>query len=121
MPVLLCCLFMSHYEASSCHMSSISLRLRLNCDTMNTRSKRQKQESQSPVETLRIDRTTYNQDEFAMRCGIPRATYQRWIAGKAEARLTLGQLKSLCRELGIIKIDDLPDGFGIQTRLSQIE
>ncbi|KJH72208.1 helix-turn-helix domain-containing protein [Aliterella atlantica] len=88
---------------------------------MNSRSKRQKQESQSPLETLRIERTRYNQDEFAMRCGIPRATYQRWISGKAEPRLTLVQLKTICHELGIERVNDLPDDFGPPGRSSQTQ
>ena len=78
---------------------------------MNSR-KRQKQESESALETLRIERTRYNQDEFAMRCGIPRATYQRWISGKAEARLTIAQFKNLWRELDIKQIDELANEFG---------
>lgn len=85
--------------------------MRLHYDNMSS-SKRQKQESDSPLETLRINRTRYNQDEFAMRCGIPRATYQRWITGKTEPRLTLLQLKAICRELGIERVTDLPNDFG---------
>ena len=63
------------------------------------------------METLRIERTELTQDELAMRCGIPRATYQRWIAGKTEPRLTLNQLKKLCQALKIERIDELPDDF----------
>ena len=76
------------------------------------RSKKQKQESDSPLDTLRIERTQLTQDEFAMRCGIPRATYQRWISGRSEARLTMSQLKRVCRELKIERVDELPDDFG---------
>jgi transcriptional regulator with XRE-family HTH domain len=76
------------------------------------RSHKQKQESDSPLETLRIERTDLNQDEFAMRCGIPRATYQRWISGNTEARLTLDQVKKLCRELKIKNLEELPNSFG---------
>ncbi|MFM2065011.1 MAG: hypothetical protein RLZZ507_4682 [Cyanobacteriota bacterium] len=70
-----------------------------------------KQESDSPLDALRIERTTLNQDEFAMKCGIPRATYYRWISGRTEARLTVPQMKSICRELKI-SLDELPDDFG---------
>ncbi len=73
---------------------------------------KKKQESDSLLDALRIERTTLNQDEFAMRCGIPRATYQRWISGRSEAKVTMSQLKCLCRELGIHRIEDLPDTFG---------
>ena len=79
---------------------------------MNSR-KRQKQESESALETLRIERTRYNQDEFAMRCGIPRATYQRWISGKVEARLTISQFKAVCKELSIERVEEFPDNFGL--------
>ncbi|HLP89248.1 MAG TPA: helix-turn-helix transcriptional regulator [Nostocaceae cyanobacterium] len=75
------------------------------------KSKKQKQESDSPLEALRIERTNLNQDEFAVRCGIPRATYQRWVSGKTEARVTIGQLKKICHELNIERIDELPDDF----------
>lgn len=75
------------------------------------KSKKLKQESDSPLETLRIDRTELNQDQFAMKCGIPRATYQRWITGKTEARLTLSQVKKLCLELSIKDVQELPDNF----------
>ncbi|HLO83415.1 MAG TPA: helix-turn-helix transcriptional regulator [Nostocaceae cyanobacterium] len=76
------------------------------------KNKKQKQESDSPLEALRIERTNLNQDEFAMRCGIPRATYQRWIAGKTEARVSISQLKKICNELNIERIDELPNDFG---------
>jgi len=79
---------------------------------MVKRPKRQRQSSDSPIETLRIERTTLTQDELAIRCGIPRATFQRWIGGKTEARPSIPQLKLLCKELGIDRIDDLPDDFG---------
>lgn len=79
---------------------------------MNPRSRKQKQESDSPLEKLRIERTQLTQDELAMRCGIPRATYQRWISGQTEARPSIPQLKRLCYELAINSINDLPDDFG---------
>jgi transcriptional regulator with XRE-family HTH domain len=76
------------------------------------KSKKLKQESDSPLDALRIERTTLNQEEFAMRCGIPRTTYLRWISGRTEARPTLPQLKKICHELKISRIDELPDDFG---------
>ncbi|OKH38340.1 transcriptional regulator [[Phormidium ambiguum] IAM M-71] len=79
-----------------------------------SRTNKRKQESDSVLETLRIERTQLSQDELAAKCGIPRATYMRWIAGKTEARPTLPQLKKLCKELGINHIDELPDDFGPQ-------
>jgi transcriptional regulator with XRE-family HTH domain len=52
---------------------------------MTERSKRRKQASDSAWEALRIERTTLTQDELAMYSGIPRSTYQRWIAGNTAA------------------------------------
>jgi uncharacterized protein YfeS len=34
-----------------------------------------------------------------------------WIAGKTEAKLSLAQLKALSRELGLERIEDIPDDF----------
>lgn len=78
---------------------------------MTERSKRRKQASDSAWEALRIERTTLTQDELAMYSGIPRSTYQRWIAGKTEAKLSIPQLKKLCQLLSIERIDELPDDF----------
>ncbi|MBD2130425.1 helix-turn-helix domain-containing protein [Microcoleus sp. ZQ-A2] len=78
---------------------------------MTERSKRRKQASDSAWEALRIERTTLTQDELAMYSGIPRSTYQRWIAGKTEGKLSIPQLKKLCQLLGIERIDELPDDF----------
>jgi transcriptional regulator with XRE-family HTH domain len=87
---------------------------------MTERSKRRKQASDSPLEALRIERTTLSQDELAVYCGIPRATYQRWIAGKTEAKLSISQLKKLCQLLGIERIDELPDDFSPPNELSSV-
>ncbi|MEG4294167.1 helix-turn-helix transcriptional regulator [Microcoleus sp. C2C3] len=77
---------------------------------MTPRKKRQ--EGDSTLETLRLTKTELSQDELAFKCGIPRSTYQRWISGQTEAKLTLVQLKALCKELKIEKIEDLPDNLG---------
>lgn len=70
------------------------------------------EESDSPLEALRIERTNLSQVEFAVKCGIPLRTYQRWVSGETESRPSLIQLKAMCRELGIERIDELPDTFG---------
>ena len=85
---------------------------------MTERSKKHKQFSDSPLEALRIERTTLTQDELAVHCGIPRSTYQRWIAGKTEAKLSVPQLKKLCQLLGIERIDELPDDFSLPSESS---
>lgn len=69
----------------------------------------------SPIEAMRLSRTQLTQDELAIRCGIPRSTYQRWISGKTEAKLSLNQLKALCQELGIERVDEMPEFFAADT------
>ena len=76
---------------------------------MAKQSQRRRQGGDSWLEILRIERTTFSQDELAFHCGIPRATYQRWITGKTEVKLTIPQLKTLCKVLGIEKVSELPD------------
>ena len=88
---------------------------------MTDKSKRRKQASDSQLEALRIERTALSQDELAVYCGIPRATYQRWITGKTEARPSIPQLKKLCKELGIERIDEIPDDFGPPSKASEAD
>ncbi|MGD1952261.1 MAG: helix-turn-helix domain-containing protein [Leptolyngbyaceae cyanobacterium] len=64
---------------------------------------------------MRLEHTQLIQDELAIRCGIPRSTYQRWISGKTEAKLSLKQLKALCQELGIERVDEMPEFFVADT------
>ncbi|MGP1386394.1 MAG: helix-turn-helix domain-containing protein [Thainema sp.] len=78
---------------------------------MTDESNPQEQPKVSPIEALRLERTELTQDELAVRCGIPRSTYQRWIAGKTEAKLSPLQFKALCRELGIERVEEIPDHF----------
>ncbi|NEO97418.1 MAG: helix-turn-helix transcriptional regulator [Symploca sp. SIO2E9] len=73
---------------------------------------RRPQQSESPIERLRIERTNLSQNEFAVRCGIPLRTYQRWISGKTEAKLTPLQWKALMQVLQIQSLDEIPDDFG---------
>lgn len=80
---------------------------------MTEKSKQRKHLSQSQLENLRIERTNLSQDELAIKCGIPRSTYQRWISGKTIARPTIPQLKMLCEELRIERIEEIPDNFGV--------
>ena len=74
-----------------------------------------KSESDSPMDALRIERTTLTQQEFAIRCGIPTTTYYRWITGRTEARLSILQIKRMCRLLDM-KLEELPDNFGPQAQ-----
>lgn len=79
---------------------------------MKKQKDRRPQESESPLETLRIDRTHYTQEQFAVMCGIPLRTYQRWISGETEARPTPRQWKAMMRLLNIKSLDEIPDDFG---------
>ena len=74
------------------------------------KKKRLLEESDSPLEALRIERTPYSQKEFAERCGIDLRTYMRWISGKTKAKLTPSQVKAICRELKITAFE-IPDDF----------
>ncbi|MEO0350460.1 MAG: helix-turn-helix transcriptional regulator [Cyanobacteria bacterium P01_A01_bin.15] len=72
---------------------------------------RRLQESQSPIEALRIQRTKLSQTEFAVKCGIPLRTYQRWISGQTEAKLTPLQWKALMMILDIQSLEEIPVNF----------
>ncbi len=63
------------------------------------------------IEELRIQRTNLSQAEFAVHCGIPLRTYQRWIAGTTEAKLTPQQWKALMSVLSIPSVDEIPNDF----------
>lgn len=76
--------------------------------------RKEKQECDSVLELLRLERTKLTQDEFCFQCGIPRTTYQRWIRGVSPARPTIVQLKAIAKILGIEKVEELPDDFGIK-------
>ena len=78
--------------------------------------KDRRQEGDSPLEELRLARTELTQDEFCVKIGIPRATYQRWIKGQTDAKPTIRQLKALAEILKIERIDELPDDFGPRGR-----
>lgn len=49
------------------------------------------------LETLRLDYTDLTQDEFIVRCGLSRTTYQRWVRDKLTPRLTPEQIANVCR------------------------
>jgi transcriptional regulator with XRE-family HTH domain len=63
-------------------------------------SRKRKQESDSPLEVLRIELTELSQDEFVVQCGISRTTYQRWVREKVpldEIKLSPEQIVKMCR------------------------
>lgn len=73
---------------------------------------RRPQERASPIETLRLERTQLSQVEFAVQCGIPLRTYQRWVLGETEAKLTPRQWKAIMQLLQIQSPGEIPDDFG---------
>jgi DNA-binding transcriptional regulator YiaG len=68
--------------------------------------------SESPIEALRIERTNLSQIEFVVHCGIPLRTYQRWINGDTEAKLSPRQWKALMQILNLPP-EEVPDDFGV--------
>lgn len=72
---------------------------------------RRPQDSESPIEALRIERTHLSQAEFAVHCGVPLRTYQRWISGDTEAKLTPRQWKAMMQLLKL-EAHEIPDDFG---------
>lgn len=49
------------------------------------------------LESLRLDYTDLTQDEFIVKCGLARATYQRWTRESKSPRLTPEQITNICR------------------------
>ncbi len=90
------------------------------CQCAKMKKDKRPQESDSPLENLRIERTDLSQTEFAVRCGIPLRTYQRWVSGETDAKLTPRQWKTIMTLLRI-SIDQIPDDFGPLNRSSQTE
>ena len=70
--------------------------MKLQYDTMN-KNKKRLQESDSPLESLRIEFTELTQDEFIVQCGFARATYQRWVRGDSSPKPTPEQMVAICR------------------------
>lgn len=91
-------------------MTAFSLDVNLTGKIKMSKSKRRINESNSMFETLRIERTKLNQEQFLEAVGIPHKTWRRWITGETEGRLTLKQIKAICKILNL-SVDDLPDNF----------
>ncbi|MGK7912175.1 MAG: helix-turn-helix transcriptional regulator [Synechococcus sp.] len=67
---------------------------------------------QSPLMLLR-KRAGLNQQDLARLLGVSRTTIMRWETGRATPKLSLIQVKALCRSLGVT-VEDLPDNFAPQ-------
>lgn len=97
----------------TCHYDVHTLLCQYDVPTLNMNKDRRLKQSNSPIETLRIARTNLSQTEFAVQCGIPLRTYQRWIYGTTEAKLTPIQWKMLMKVLNIQSLEEIPDDFGV--------
>lgn len=69
------------------------------------------------MESLRLDYTNLNQDQFAIKCGFARATYHRWIGSDKEPRLTPSQILNIC-EICQISFSEFFESFDLD--ISQI-
>lgn len=68
-------------------------------------------DNNSMFEALITERTDLNLTEFLEAVGIPHKTWRRWVTGETTAKLTLPQIKALCKVLKFESIDELPDNF----------
>lgn len=59
--------------------------------------KRKSLKEDSVLESLRLDYTDLTQDEFVVKCGLSRTTYQRWVRDNIAPRLTPEQITNVCR------------------------
>ncbi len=59
------------------------------------------------------NRRRLKQEDLAIALGVSRTTIMNWETGRAVPRLTVPQVKTLCKMLGIT-LDELPDNFGPQ-------
>ena len=75
------------------------------------KSIRSSQEYDSMFEALITERTDLNLTEFLKVVGIPHKTWRRWVTGQTTAKLTLPQIKAICKILKFNSIDELPDNF----------
>ena len=69
---------------------------------------------QSMFEALINERTNLNLTEFLKLVGIPHKTWRRWVTGETTAKLTLPQIKAICKALKFESVDELPDDFSVK-------
>lgn len=55
-------------------------------------------------------RADVTQEEVSKALGVTDHTYRNWVKGRAEAKLTIRQVKALCEVLNC-ELKDLPDDF----------
>ena len=72
----------------------------------------------SMFEALIAERTDYNLTEFLKVVGIPHKTWRRWVTGETTAKLTLPQIKAICKTLKFNSVDELPDDFSEKYKIN---
>ncbi len=55
------------------------------------------------------------QKALAQALDVSEQTVRNWEHGKSEPTLSVRQFKTLCQQLGIERVDEVPDSFGPQT------
>jgi DNA-binding XRE family transcriptional regulator len=64
---------------------------------------------ESPLEVLRM-KAGVTQEAISDALGVTDHSYRNWVKGRSEAKLTIRQVKALCRILNC-SLEDLPDDF----------
>jgi predicted transcriptional regulator len=75
------------------------------------KSIRSSQHNESMFKALITERTDLNLTEFLKAVGIPHKTWRRWVTGETTAKLTLPQIKAICKTLNFKSVDELPNDF----------
>lgn len=60
------------------------------------------------------------QKDLATAIGVTEDTVANWERGRSVPRLTIPQMKELCRVLKISSIDQLPDDFSNTSSMTQV-
>ncbi len=93
-------------------MTASSFAVKLTASFKMSKSiKGSKNNESSMFEALITERTDYNLTEFLKVVGIPHKTWRRWVTGETTAKLTLPQIKAICKILKFNSVDELPDDF----------
>ena len=92
-------------------MTALIIAVKLTSKIKMGKSIRSSQHDQTMFEALITERTDLNLTEFLKLVGIPHKTWRRWVTGETTAKLTLPQIKAVCKQLKIESVDELPDDF----------
>ena len=92
-------------------MTALNVDVKLTNKNKMGKSIRSSENNESMFQTLITERTNLNLTKFLKVVGIPHKTWRRWVTGETTAKLTLPQIKAICKTLKFESIDDLPDDF----------